>query len=216
LLYTDDDCIPRPDWALRMVEALSQEPVVAGAVTPSHGSFVQLCHNVAQFAGYMPCRKAGPVAFMAGANMGLRRSVLEEAGGFCEGMRCAEDMELCLRLRARGYRPHFSPDAVVAHDPDRRRLPVIFRYAMEHAATTVQLRDKHRSMLRTPFVLRSPLLLLAASPAIALVVTVRIFLGSGAPARHFYTAPVVYALKVAWCIGAARGLRHPVEVYQNA
>jgi len=216
LLYTDDDCIAQEDWALRMAETLERHPVVAGAVAMAPGGFVQLCHNVGQFYGYMPCHRAGPAFSMAGANMGFRRGVLERLGGFGEGIRCAEDMEMALRARSQGYQPYFSPDAVVVHDPDRRSMRVIFRYAMQHAAATVHLRNRHRAMLRTPWLLQSPALLLAASPLIALVVTMRILLSSGVLARRFYTAPVVYALKVAWCIGAARGLLNPPEVCQNA
>jgi len=216
LLYTDDDCIAQEDWALRMSEALCREPMVAGAVATAPGGYVQLCHNVAHFYGYMPCHAAGPSYSMAGANMGFRRGDLERLGGFSEGMRCAEDMEIALRARERGYQLCFCPQAVVLHDPGRSSWRVIFRYAMRHAATTVHLRNRHRALLRTPWLMRSPGLLVAASPAIALVVTLRIFLSSGMLARRFYTAPVVYGLKVAWCIGAARGLRNPPEVYQKA
>ncbi len=216
LLYVDDDCIAQEDWALRMSEALEREPLVAGAVEAAPGGYVQLCHNVAHFYGYMPCQPAGPSFSMAGANMGFRRADLERLGGFKDGVRCAEDMEMALRARAGGYSPRLCPRAVVLHDPGRNSWRVIFRYAMRAAATTVHLRNRHRAMLGTPWLMRSPVLLVLASPVIALVVTLRIYLSSAALARRFYTAPVVYALKVAWCIGAARSLHKAREVYQNA
>ncbi len=216
LLYTDDDCTAEEDWALRMSEALEREPLVAGAVGSAPGGYVQLCHNVGHFYGYMPCQPARPVVTMAGANMGFRRADLERLDGFGEGIRCAEDMELALRAREQGYRPVFCPQAVVLHDPGRNSLRGILHYAMKHAASTVHLRNEHRALLHTPWLLRSPVLLVLASPVVALVVTLRIYLSAGALARRAYTAPVVYALKVAWCVGAARGLRSPSEVYQNA
>lgn len=216
LLFIDDDCIAEPDWAVRMTESLRAEPVVAGAIGTLYGDYVQLCHNIAQLHGFMPCQKAGKVALMAGANMGFRRAALEEVGGFREGLRYAEDMDIALRAREHGYRPYLNPDAVVTHDPDRSTFRAIFAYAAAHAARTIHLRNAHRASLRTPFVLRSPVLLLCASPVIALAVTLRIYLSSAALARRFTTAPVVYALKVAWCIGAAQGLRHPPATPETA
>jgi GT2 family glycosyltransferase len=216
LLYTDDDCIPEPDWAVRMAQSLQEEPVMAGAVATTYGDYVQLCHNIAQVYGFMPCQRAGPVALLAGANMGFWRGALEEVGGFREDLRYAEDMDFALRARAHGYRPYFNPDAVVTHEPGRTTLRAVFAYAMTHAASTIHLRNAYRSTMGTPFVLRSPVLLLCAAPVIALAATLRIYLSSAALARRFATAPVVYALKVAWCVGAARGLRHPPAELRTA
>jgi GT2 family glycosyltransferase len=209
LLFIDDDCTPSRDWALRLTEALEHHPVVAGAVDAAPGGFIQLCHNVAQFYGNMPCQAAGPASTLAGANMAFRRDALERLGGFDGRPELAEDLEVFLRAREAGYQPYFCPESVVLHDPQRHSLGVALNYAMQHAAVTVHLRNRYRTVLRTPWVLRSPTLLLAASPLIALGVTARIFLGAPALLKRLHTAPVVYALKVAWCIGAARGLRDP-------
>jgi GT2 family glycosyltransferase len=215
ILFVDDDCIPAPDWVLRMTESLRRRPVVAGAVATPSGGFAKLCHNVAQFYGFMPCQRAGPVALIAGANMGFRREVLEDVGGFRDSRGYAEDIEFILRARARGYAPYFDPRAIVTHDPDRSTLRGIFAYSASHAASTVHLRNTYRDVLHTPGLLRSPVLLLAAAPAIALAVTLRIYLSSPWLARCFWTAPIVYGLKFAWCVGAAQGLRHPPVEYAD-
>jgi len=135
------------------------------------------------------------------------RSLLEKLGGFQEGRVLAGDMELILRARAKGYRVHLAPDAVVTHDPERTDLRTVFGYAAEHASKTILLRNEYRWLLRTPFVLRSPGLVLLAAPLIALNVTVAIYLTNFRLVRLFWTLPLVYALKLAWCWGAARGLR---------
>ena len=211
LLFTDDDCIARSDWARRMRDALRTEEIVAGAVDSPRDNYLKLCHNIAQFHEFMPGRKAGPGTFIAGANMGFRRSVLDALNGFDCTARCAEDMELILRACSREHRPHFLPEAVVTHDPERTSLRSIFRYAVEHAATTIHLRNRYRRILRTPFLLRSPLLLIIAAPVIALKVTADVYFRNPLVARLFWTMPTVYALKVAWCFGAARGLRAAVR-----
>ena len=51
------------------------------------------------------------------------------------------------------------------------------------------------------------MLLIIAAPVIALKVTADVYLRNPLVARLFWTMPTVYALKVAWCLGAARGLR---------
>ncbi|MHC4481719.1 MAG: glycosyltransferase family 2 protein [Planctomycetota bacterium] len=206
LVFTDDDCVPHEQWLERMRSALREHPVVAGAVATATDDYWQLCHNIAQFYGFMPGRPEGPTDFIAGANMGFRRKVLEEVGGFRQMQRYAADIECVFRARQRGYRPFFVPDAVVTHDPQRTSAESIFRYAFDHGRCSIFLRHHYRELLRTPLVLRSPALLLPATPLIALKVTAGIYAGDPSVARHLSTLPVVYALKVAWCLGAVRGL----------
>ncbi|MEW6600305.1 MAG: glycosyltransferase family 2 protein [Nitrospirota bacterium] len=206
ILFTDDDCITSQDWIERMIGALDHAPIVAGAVASTTSNYFKLCHNISQFHAYMPGQKAGFVEFIAGANMGFRRSVLEELKGF-QKSRCAEDMHFVIRAREKGYRPFFVPDAVVTHDPDRTTLGEIMQYSARHAAETICLRNKYRYVLKTPFILRSPLLILAAAPIIASKVTASIYLLNLKLAKFIYTLPTVFLLKLAWCWGAAHGLR---------
>jgi GT2 family glycosyltransferase len=207
VLFTDDDCIVQRDWVERMAASLAQEAVVAGAIASPVSDYVRLCHNISQFYPFMSDRKAGPVDFLAGANMGCRRTVLEKLQGFEKGRRLASDTEFALRARQSGYRIYFTPDAIVTHCPERISLSLMFRYASQHASHTILLRDQYRLLLGTPFVLRSPAFLLLSAPLIALKVTLNIYLGNHNLAKIFWTAPLVYGLKLAWCRGAARGLR---------
>ena len=207
LLFTDDDCIVREDWVERMVGALAQEPIVVGLISSPTKNRSILCHNIDEFHPFLPGRRAGPVDFIAGANMGVRRSVLEELKGFRESGQMCEDMELILRARQRGYRPYFRPDVVVTHDPDRGAFLTVLRHSAFRASETIHLRNQYRSLLQTPFVFRSPLLLLTCGPVIALKVTAKIYLGNRRLAKYLWAAPVIYLLKLAWCWGAARSLR---------
>lgn len=207
LLFTDDDCIPAEDWVERTVDALGKVPIVAGAIASIATNYFKLCHNIAQFHPFMLGRRAGQVEFISGANMAFRRSILEELKGFKKGMGYAEDMDFILRARAMGYRIFFVPDTIVVHDPDRTTLKAILKYSADHASATIRLRNQYRSLLRTPFILRSPVLILLTSLLIAFKVTAGIYLSNRYLAKFPNTIPVVYALKLAWCWGAARGLR---------
>lgn len=208
LLFIDDDCVAGPHWVERMGEALLKYDIAAGAVASPTESYLKLCHNISEFHPFMPGHKEeGPKLFIAGANMGLKRSVVEELGGFGQRTVPAEDMEFILRARERGYEINFVHEAEVTHDPERTSLSSIFGYSVQHASRTIILRNQYRALLGTPFVLRSPYLLLAAAPVIALRVTAGIYLRNPRVARLFWTAPMVFALKLAWCWGASRGLR---------
>jgi len=208
LACLDDDCIAREDWAGRMRDALKKHPLVAGCVETPRSNFVKDCHNVAEFHTFMKGRKEGKVDFIAGANMGFRRSVFEEVKGFQTKAFLAGDMAFILEARLRGYEIQFIPEAVITHDHNRTRLSTIFRYSAEHASQTILLRNKYSSLLKTPFIFRSPVLILAAAPVIALKVTAGIYLRHTHRMRFLPTVPVVYALKLAWCWGAARGLKN--------
>jgi hypothetical protein len=211
LLFTDDDCVPARDWVARTRAALESEGIVAGAVGSFPGGYFALCHDVAQFYGFMPCRESGRVELIAGANMGIRREVLDRVGGFRQPTPHAEDIDFILRAREAGYSPWFAADAVVLHDHRRTTLGELIHYAADHAESTILLRRRHAELLKTPFVLRSPTLLIAAAPLIALKVSAGIFLNGNGMSRLWRTAPVVYLTKLAWCIGAARALRRQGE-----
>lgn len=207
VLFTDDDCIPHRHWVACMGAVLEQRALVGGAVASPVTNYLKLCHNVAEFHEFMPHQQAGPKAYVAGANMGFRRAVLQELQGFQADLRTAQDMELFLRARAQGYEVYFEPGAIVTHDPDRTTLACLFTYTVQHAGSTILLRHGYRELLHTPLILHSPVLLLAGAPLIALKVIVGIYWGWHSVGKFLWTVPVVYALKLAWCWGAARRLR---------
>lgn len=212
LLFTDDDCLAAPDWVAIMRAALAEHELIAGAVASFDGNYFTLCHDVAQFYAFMPGRRAAPASFIAGANMGIRRDVIEAVGGFRQAARHAEDMDFVLRARKAGYNPWFEPKAVVRHDHRRAGFSEVLQYSAKHAQSTILLRQDHADILGTPFLLRSPSLLLAASPLIALKVSADIFLNGYAMKKHWMTAPMVFLAKMAWCLGAAKSLRKVEEI----
>jgi len=56
------------------------------------------------------------VPWIVGAAMALRREAIDSVGGFDPAFfMYAEEVDLCFRLRKRGWRVHFTPDASVTH-----------------------------------------------------------------------------------------------------
>ena len=207
LLFIDDDCIPRADWVETLCAALGENAIVAGAVESAVSPFILLCHNIAEFHGVMPGRAQGHVSFIAGANMGIKRFVLTALKGFKSELRYAQDMELALRARSRGYRILFAPEARALHaPPDRNTFTRIVCYTVNHARATVLLRNQYQQLLFTPLILRHAVLTLLTSPIIAFGVTIKIYVCNPTLAKFFWTAPMIFGLKMAWCWGAAQGL----------
>ena len=206
LLFIDDDCVADREWVARMVAALDEAPVVAGAVRDAPGGLRRSIHNVAQFHQFMPGRPPADVDFVAGANMGFRRSVFDEIGLFDVSIPLAEDTDMALRARSRGMRIRFEPAAVVTHDTLRCTWRDLLTYSYTHARVTIRLRTRHREILRTSWVLRHRVALTLLAPLIALGRTILIYQENPAQLRRLHTAPAVWLLKLAWCLGAARGL----------
>ncbi|CAN5448379.1 N/A [soil metagenome] len=70
--------------------------------------------DVDGYAGSLAC--AREVSAVTAACMMMRKSLFEEVGGFNEHFFTAyQDLDLCLRLRARGLRIIYSPEALVVH-----------------------------------------------------------------------------------------------------
>ncbi len=206
ILFTDDDCVTDERWVEKLGAALGEHPIVAGAVSTPTDTYWRLCHNVAQFHEFMPGLPPRPVTLLAGANMGFRRGVLEALGCFSPVAVQGDDMEIALRARQKGFGVWFTPEAVVWHLPDRNSCGQMLRYAAAHASGTIGLRHRYRSVLWLPCVFRTRLGLLLSSPASALWVTLKAFARNHALWSLFWTAPMVFAAKLAWSVGAARGL----------
>jgi GT2 family glycosyltransferase/ribosomal protein L29 len=71
-------------------------------------------HDVDGYAGSLVC--AREVSAVTGACLLIRKSLFEEIGGFNPHFFTAyQDVDLCLRLRARGLRVIYTPQAVLLH-----------------------------------------------------------------------------------------------------
>lgn len=116
VLFTDDDCAPKPDW----IRTLARSPRTED--TGGIGGRIQCGESRTWVSRY--CRYMGyneypsshrPWNFLNTANCAYPRRVLQEVGGFIEGLRGGEDIELSWRVLAAGYRLRYQPRAVVDH-----------------------------------------------------------------------------------------------------
>jgi GT2 family glycosyltransferase len=111
--FTDDDCVPTPDWLGNGIGAFN-DPAVEVAVGRIEPAPDQL-HLLGPFSRTMHATDA---RFFATANCFYRRDALTAADGFDERFRRAagEDTDLGLRVLERGGQAVFIDDALVHHD----------------------------------------------------------------------------------------------------
>jgi GT2 family glycosyltransferase len=125
--FTDDDCVPAPDWLARAAPLLAANDAVAavtGRVLPL-GEARLGTHVVSPRVGTEPVEFRGrvvPWVVGTGGNVVARRAWLERVGGFDERLgagspgRAAEDADLLYRLLRAGATIRYEPGAVVYHE----------------------------------------------------------------------------------------------------
>ena len=128
--FIDDDAIPPPNWLETLLPAFDDPLVGAagGAVfdVPLGRVDWQLCTCTRLGAGNTdspgPINRylgagADPVAYLAGCNMMIRRSALQQVDGFNPLLTGAyDDVDICCRLNDAGWGIAYVPAAVVRHD----------------------------------------------------------------------------------------------------
>jgi GT2 family glycosyltransferase len=117
--YLDDDAWPDPLWLHYLAEVFERTGCAAAggpAVPPPGDGFVAAC--VADAPGnpahvLLTDREA---EHLPGCNLAIRRSCLQAVGGFDAGFRTAgDDVDVCWRLRERGWSLGFHASALVWH-----------------------------------------------------------------------------------------------------
>lgn len=131
LVLLNQDTIVQPGWLAGLLAALEKEGAgVAGSLAlladgqrvQHAGGEVAWPLGVARHRGYgeMPApawQQPGPVPFVTGASLALRREVLDAIGPLDEGFWPGyyEDVDFCLRARDAGYSVLYAPDSILIH-----------------------------------------------------------------------------------------------------
>ncbi|HET9315641.1 MAG TPA: glycosyltransferase family 2 protein [Vicinamibacteria bacterium] len=91
---------------------------------------------------------AGEPDWVSGSCLLIRRSAFEQVGGFDEAFFLyEEDVDLCVRVRAAGWRVRFEPRAVVQHALGRSMARDPYRARLEYERSHLRYYRKHNGPL---------------------------------------------------------------------
>lgn len=130
IAFTDDDCIPAPDWVKRIVKEFDTDgelSVLGGRIELYDERDVQQATLLSKERklvknGWEVC--AFPV--IIGANMAFRKTVLAAISGFDPllgpGTKCkaVEDLDIIYRSLKDGFKIVYAPEVIVFHNHGRR------------------------------------------------------------------------------------------------
>ena len=201
LVFTDPDCIPRPDWLARLVEAHDAgHPVVGGSMgLYSHGWFERGVH-LCKFSWRLSGLDAGPCWILPTANVLYARAVWDKIGPF-DGDRFSGDALMTWRARTHGYQPWFAPGAVVEHCHEGN-VSAFWRQRLARGEEFAQARVQFEEWSRWRVLAYA-----AATPVLVLLVLLRTgrdAVRSGWGRRFVLTLPVQFVGQVGWCFGEGR------------
>jgi hypothetical protein len=126
--FTDDDCHPTPDWLDTVADAFDSSPdlgYVGGRIVLHDPDDAPHSIQVYPKIRMLPARGYVAAGVILGANMAMRRSVLDAIAGFDTRMGIgtpfpAEDLDLQARASAAGFAGAYFPTSLVAHHHGRR------------------------------------------------------------------------------------------------
>jgi GT2 family glycosyltransferase len=115
----DADCVAEPDWFAHLVEVMENVPNIVGAggdLCETNNETVADRYRCTFMLQSWGSERIINPRFLCGANTVYRRSVLIEVDGYPEIFRTnGEDVDLCKRIYARGYKLLYWPKARVNH-----------------------------------------------------------------------------------------------------
>jgi len=126
LIFLDDDVEVHGDIINAHIKAYSDPSIgaVGGRVKEEYVKKIP-CRYVGKVRllsvrvwGHYDCKKRQFIDTTPGGNMSIRKELFQNLGGFDEGFlgnAFFEETDLCLRLKKRGYKILFEPDALISH-----------------------------------------------------------------------------------------------------
>lgn len=120
LAFTDDDCVPEPDWLERILARFEASPdvLLGGGLRNglARDVYADATQAIMDFVYGEQERSAGPFLFSS-SNLSLPADGFHAIGGFSPEFPDAagEDYDLCWRWHQSGRAAEYAPEAVIVH-----------------------------------------------------------------------------------------------------
>lgn len=119
--FTDDDCVPAPEWLSSGLSAISADPAVG--VVQGRTLLAQDTDESRWTSRTVRRQVLAPSPWFEGCNLFMRRAALEAGGGFDEKIGWfGEETSLAWSILDQGWRRGWAPGALVYHDVEERTL----------------------------------------------------------------------------------------------
>lgn len=137
IAFTDDDCLPDPNWLSSYVQAIKFDCLVYEGKTIAKKSIPGPFWT-------SPINTKGGLLWSC--NMMLAKSAFDALEGFDEGFPSPhmEDVDFRDRIEERYGKPLFVPDALIDHPP--RRIPSFTGQANGHLSTVYYCKKHHMTL----------------------------------------------------------------------
>jgi len=186
LLFTDDDCVPMPDWLGAMLEPFKDTDVVGakGVYRTRQRSVAARFVQIEYEDKYRLMDGLPSIDFIDTYSAAFRRERFLEMSGYDTSfpVACAEDVELSYRMSARGWKMKFVPAAIVYHthpDTFSRYLKKKYKFAFWRVLAVRKNPSKGVKDSHTPQIMKLQLLF---APALMLAVVLDLVLRPKVPA----------------------------------
>ena len=166
LAFVDADNEIVRTWTRSAVEAFQDSSVAAvGApyLPPPDATWVQRVYD--NLRDHTPGRT--DARWIASGNLVVRRACFEESMGFDESLVTCEDVDLCARLRERGYRVLSDSKLVSVHHGDPATIGELFRGELWRGQDNLRVSLRHPLTLRDIPGIVLPLVSLSALAVLA-------------------------------------------------
>jgi cellulose synthase/poly-beta-1,6-N-acetylglucosamine synthase-like glycosyltransferase len=175
ILFTDDDCVPAPEWAEAMLEPFSDPQIVGtkGTYRTRQRSLAARFVQIEYEDRYRRMARFPYIDFVDTYSAAFRRDRFLEMDGYDTTfpVACAEDAELSYRISERGWKMKFVPDAVVYHTHPNsfaQYLKKKYKFAFWRVLALRKnpgkaVRDSHTPQIMKLQLLLAPMLAIAAS-----------------------------------------------------
>ena len=144
--YTDADVRVDPEWLTYLVQPFLRSDAVGSGgpnVVPTDDPWVAQCVARAPGSPTHVLIDDRTAEHVPGCNMAFRRDVLLAIGGFDAAYHAAgDDVDVCWRLQAHGYRIDFAPAALVWHR-HRNSVKAYWRQQVGYGEAETWLMDAH-------------------------------------------------------------------------
>jgi cellulose synthase/poly-beta-1,6-N-acetylglucosamine synthase-like glycosyltransferase len=147
--FTDSDCIVSAEWLRNILKYFESENVgiVGGKILP-----FSIENEIERFIDFrkildqekMLEKSEFSYPFCVTANCIVKRSILEELGGFDTYYKIAGDADLCWRAYFKGIKTDFAKDAVVYHK-HRNNVRNLYNQSFQYGFGRASLFKKHHS-----------------------------------------------------------------------